>query len=99
MRDLDSITATMIAGADFEGALDVGEWKFLIALFGRAVKDLREKDICARNSARAWFAYSGPAILGFEEVCDYLGMDSLWVRVVLRKANLLENVFGELRAA
>ena len=99
IRDLDAVTVSMIGNADFEGAIETGEWRFLIALLDRAVKDLREKDICARNSARAWFSYTGPGILGFEEVCDFLGLDSQWVRGALGKASLLDNNFEERLAA
>ena len=83
IRDLDPITARILCNADFEDAIALGEWRFLIALLDRAVKDLKERDVCARNSARAWFSYRGPAVLGFQEVCDFIGVDADWVRAVV----------------
>lgn len=91
LRDLDSLAGQMISQADFSGSMQTGEWRFLIALLDRAVKDLRDPNVAVRNSARAWIAYTGPGILGFEEVCDFLGMDSGWVRGVLRSAGLIES--------
>jgi len=99
LRDLSPLTARLISKATFEDAISIGEWRFLIALLDRAVKDLQDRNVCVRNSARAWVNHSEPAILGFNEVCEFIGLGTEWARRTLRCAGLMGSTMKEPLAA